>query len=137
MYDEGQGVSQDHQEAAKWFRLAADLGYVSAQFRLAVMYDQGKNITQDYQEALKYYHLAAEQGHTNAQASLGIMYGQGQGTLKNDVRAHMWLDLAASNGSGLAEHGRNLLAKKMSPSKVNEAKKLAEVCKKSNYKDCK
>ena len=37
MYDEGQGVSQDQQEAVKWFHLAADLGYVSAQFRLAVM----------------------------------------------------------------------------------------------------
>jgi hypothetical protein len=49
----------------------------------------------------------------------------------------MWLDLAASNGSDLAEHGRNLLAKKMSPSQINKAEELAEVCKKSNYKDCK
>ena len=136
MYDEGQGVSQDHQEAAKWYRSAADLGYVSAQFKLAVMYDHGKKIAQDYHEALKYYHMAAVQGHTNAQASLGMMYGQGLGTPKNNVRAHMWLDLAASNGSGLAEHGRNLLAEKMSSSQINEAKKLAEACKKSSFKNC-
>ena len=110
---------------------------MSAQFKLAVMYDRGENITQDHQEALKYYYLAAVQGHTNAQASLGVMYGQGQGAPKNNIRAYMWLDLAASNGSGLAEHGRDLLAKKMTSLEVKESKELVQTCKDSGYKDCK
>ena len=66
-----------------------------------------------------------------------MMYGQGQGVSKNNIRAYMWLDLAASNGSGLAEHGRNLLAKKMSSLEVKESKELVQACKDSGYKDCK
>ena len=48
----------------------------------------------------------------------------------------MWLDLAASSGNSLAEHGRNLLAEKMSSSQITEAKEMAEACKINNYMDC-
>ena len=100
------------------------------------MYDQGQGVTQDYQEAIKWYRLAAEQGSSGAQASLGIMYGQGQGVSKDDIRAYMWLDLAASQGVNLAEHGRNLLAEKMTISQINEAQKKTMNCKNSDYKNC-
>jgi len=116
--------------------LAADQVYVDAQFRLGVMFDQGESVVQNHQEAVKYYRLAAALMHANAQASLGMMYGQGQGIPKDDVRAHMWLDLAASRGNSLAEHGRNLLAKKMSPSQITEAQGMADDCEKNNYQDC-
>ena len=116
--------------------MAADQGYVGTQFRLGVMFDKGESVVQNHQEAVKYYRLAAAQGHANAQASLGMMYGQGQGILKDDVRAYMWLDLAASRGNSLAEHGRNLLAKKMSPSQITEAQGMADDCEKNNYQDC-
>ncbi len=109
---------------------------MGVQFRLGVMFDQGESVVQNYQEAVKYYRLATAQGHANAQASLGMMYGQGQGIPKDDVRAHMWLDLAASRGNSLAEHGRNLLAKKMSPSQITEAQGMADDCEKNNYQDC-
>ncbi len=32
LYDKGRGVSQDFAEASKWFRKAAEQGYVNAQF---------------------------------------------------------------------------------------------------------
>jgi len=48
----------------------------------------------------------------------------------------MWLDLAASRGNSLAEHGRNLLAKKMSPFQITEAQGMADDCEKNNYQDC-
>ena len=41
MYDQGQGVTQDYQEAFKWHHSAAEQGNVDAQFRLGVMYGQG------------------------------------------------------------------------------------------------
>ena len=78
--------------------------------------------------------MAATLGHANAQASIGMMYGQG--IPKDDVRAHMWLDLAASRGNSLAEHDRNLLAKKMSPTQITKAQKMAEDCEKNGYQDC-
>ncbi|MBI0415490.1 MAG: sel1 repeat family protein [Nitrosospira sp.] len=127
---------KNYQEAMKWFHLASLQGDADAQVWLGVMYDQGQGVIQDYQEAIKWYRLAAEHGNSNAQASLGIMYGEGQGVSKDDIRAYMWLDLAASQGVNLAEHGRNLLAEKMTISQINEAQKKTMNCKNSDYKNC-
>jgi TPR repeat protein len=44
MYAEGQGVPQDHAEAARWYRKAADQGNALAQFGLGLMYDQGHGV---------------------------------------------------------------------------------------------
>ena len=42
MYDDGVGVPPDEDEAARWYRLAAEQGHVRAQFNLGVMYDNGR-----------------------------------------------------------------------------------------------
>ena len=41
-YAKGQGVTQDYQEALKWFRLAAEQGFPPAQCCLALMYAKGQ-----------------------------------------------------------------------------------------------
>lgn len=46
-YDTGDGVRQDHFEAAKWYRMAAEQGDERAQFNLAVMYEHGQGMTND------------------------------------------------------------------------------------------
>jgi TPR repeat protein len=61
MYYYGEGVSQDINEAAKWFRLAAEQGYAKAEYNLGLMYDKGEGVRQDTNEAFKWYRLAAEQ----------------------------------------------------------------------------
>ncbi len=38
MYFKGYGVPQDHNEAAKWYRSAAEQGFAEAQYRLGFMY---------------------------------------------------------------------------------------------------
>jgi TPR repeat protein len=38
MYDEGKGVSQDYEEAEKWYRKSADQNYLLAQTNLGYMY---------------------------------------------------------------------------------------------------
>ena len=38
MYDQGDGVTEDHAEALRWYRLAAEQGHAEAQFNLGVMY---------------------------------------------------------------------------------------------------
>ena len=60
MYAEGQGVTQDHQEALKWYRLAAAQGFAGAQSNIGRVYLRGFGVTQDYQEALKWIMLAAD-----------------------------------------------------------------------------
>ncbi|MCK5195559.1 MAG: sel1 repeat family protein, partial [Desulfobulbaceae bacterium] len=71
------GVPQDYREAAKWYRKAAEHGYVGGQYTLGFMYEYGKGVLQDYKEALKWYRQAAEQGNTGAQHNLAVMYEHG------------------------------------------------------------
>lgn len=95
MYDQGQGVSQDVTEAAKWYRLAADQGNADAQFQLGMIYKKGRGVSQDDTEAAKWYRLAAEQGNADAQFHLGMMYRKGQGVPQDKSEAVKWYQLAA------------------------------------------
>ena len=79
MYYNGDGVTQDDGEAAKWWRKAADQGNARAQFGLGLMYDLGLGMPQDYVVAMTWYRKAADQGYISAQSSLGDMYYAGRG----------------------------------------------------------
>jgi uncharacterized protein len=137
MYDKGDGVPQNHETAAKWFRLAAGQGYASAQYNLGVMYQEGTGVPQDYKTAVKWYRLAAEQGISSAQSNLGTMYEKGQGVLQDYVRAHMWFNIAAISGeSKNASKNRDIVAERMTSSQIETAQKLARECVRKKYKGC-
>ena len=51
MYGEGNGFAPNHQEAAKWYRLAAEQGHAEAQNMLGWMYANGNGVPQDYSRA--------------------------------------------------------------------------------------
>src|SRR4030065_114035 len=132
LYDNGQGVPQDHAEAAKWYRKAAEQGNAAAQFNLGLMYENGQGLRQDYAEAVEWYRKAAGQGYAAAQHNLGLMYYTGQGLPKNYVLAHMWFSLAASRypasekeNRDLAEKSRDIVGSKMPPAQNAEAQRLA------------
>jgi hypothetical protein len=44
----GDGVEQDHSEAAKWFLKAAEQGGTFAQISLAFLYERGEGVRQDF-----------------------------------------------------------------------------------------
>ena len=69
MYDMGEGVPQNSEQAFEFYRLAAEQGYADAQNNLGVMYDQGEGVSVNYKEAMKWYLLAAEQGNKDATAN--------------------------------------------------------------------
>ena len=58
MYSEGHGVPQDHAEAAKWYRLAADQRHPQAQYNLGLLYATGEGVEQDYRKAHMWFNLA-------------------------------------------------------------------------------
>lgn len=66
MYDKGQGVRQDDQEALRWYRMAAEQGEPRAQYNLGLMYANGQGVAQDYVEAFFWINLAAAQGDKQA-----------------------------------------------------------------------
>ena len=59
MYDNGQGVRQDYQEALKWYRRAAEQGIASAQNNLGLMYENGRGVRRDFIRAHMWYTVAA------------------------------------------------------------------------------
>ena len=66
MYQNGKGVPEDHGEAFRWYRLAADQGVADAQLNLGVMYGNGYGVIQDYTRALMWWTIAASQGQGTA-----------------------------------------------------------------------
>ena len=94
MYADGVGVPQDDEEAAKWYRKAAEQGFPPAQFSLGYMYYRGQGVLQDYVEAVKWFRKVAEQGKAQAQWYLGEMYAKGEGVPQDEVEGYAWFLLA-------------------------------------------
>ncbi len=98
IYCEGDGVSQDYNEAFKWYTKAAEQGYAKSQFNLGLMYCYGEGVQQDSNEAVKWFTRAAEQGKSYAQYSLGLMYYYGDEIPQDYNEAIKWFSKAAELG---------------------------------------
>jgi hypothetical protein len=72
----------------------------------------------------------AEQGSADAQYNLGVLYANGQGVPQDYVRAYMWYNLAAAHSLGtgdkLGADDQDVVARRMTPAQIAEAKKLAQ-----------
>lgn len=66
MHRRGKGVSVDHIEALRWFRLAAEQGHPGAQYGLAIMYEQGEGVPTNFVKSYKWANLATANGHSKA-----------------------------------------------------------------------
>ncbi len=106
LHESGQGVPQDFELAANWWRKAAQQGMARAQNELAVLLSDGRGVAQDAKQAVVWYRKAAEQGLDVAQANLGLMYWKGLGIRRNDAEAVTWFRRAAEHekGFGWAEY---------------------------------
>ena len=69
-YYTGNGVKQDFNEAAKWYRKSAEQGHVHAQYNLGLCYEFGLGVYEDLKEAKKWYKKAADNGHEKARERL-------------------------------------------------------------------
>jgi TPR repeat protein len=57
-------------EAVRLYRLAAEQGYSTGQYYLALKLRDGVGIAQNLAEAKRYFKLAADQGHAEATQAL-------------------------------------------------------------------
>jgi uncharacterized protein len=106
--------------------LPAQQGDPQAQVFVGYLYETGQGVQQDFSQAAQWYWKAAEQGNPVAQFQLGNMYHLGKGVSQNYVMSYMWLDLAASRGNANAREIRRIVAGKMDPADIAEAKRMAE-----------
>ncbi len=123
MYHEGQEVTKDLAEAAKWYRRAAEQGNPQAQYNPGYMYERGHGVPQDPTQAVAWYQAAAEQCDGYAQNNPGIMLATGRGVPQDHVHAHIWFTLAVNQG--IPCENRDLVTAQMTPDQVSEACRLA------------
>ena len=108
----------------EWRPLAAN-GNARAQYNIGFMYEEGRGVPLDPVESAKWYRKAAEQGYAAAQRSLGLKYELGLGVPQDQVLAHMWYTVAAAGGDKFSAKARDDFAKRMTPSQITKAQKLA------------
>jgi len=129
--------SGDFATALRELKPLAEQGHARAQSNLGVMYYKGLSVPKNNKTAVKWYRLAAEQGFAPAQSNLGSMYGNGMGVIQDNVYAHMWWNIAASSGNSKnASKNRDIVEKRMTPTQIAEAQKLARECVRKKYKGC-
>ena len=124
-YANGEGVSKDLAEAAKWYRKSADQGNAYAQYNLGWYYANGKGVSKDLAEAVKWFRKSAEQGYAEAQYNLGVCYYNGEGVLKDLVEAYAYYNLAGITLED-ARNNRDKLEKKMTPSQIEAGQKRSK-----------
>ena len=97
-YRDGISVKQNLQDAANWFRKAAEQGESRAQYELGLCLIEGIGVRQDNQKAVQWLRKSAEQNYGPAQLKLGIQYSLGIGIDEDIDRAQHWLEEAKLAG---------------------------------------
>jgi TPR repeat protein len=99
MYERGVGVPADPDKARKWYRKAAEFGYVPALDILGRAWIGGTLGARDADKGLDYLKEAAKAGYVPAQYRLGKLYYGGLAGVPADVKlAGAWFEAAARNG---------------------------------------
>ncbi|SHL53634.1 localization factor PodJL [Roseibium suaedae] len=97
-YTEGEGITADLAEAAKWYQKAADKNLAPAQYRLASLYEKGRGVEQDIAKAKDWYSRAAEAGNAKAMHNLAVLYAEGSDSAPDFAKAAKWFEEAANYG---------------------------------------
>ena len=91
---------KNYDEAAKYYRQAAEKGHAGAQNNLGVCYKKGEGVEPDDAKAAYWYRKAAEQGLKEAQNNLGAYYAVEE---NNYAEAVKWYRKAAEQGDAVAQ----------------------------------
>ena len=117
IYQEGRGVTQDHKEAAKWFRLAAEEAARRddfSEFCMGVLLrDMLIDNTSDHEEAAKLFKEVAENGLRET----GLSESQ---VIEHSIR---WLRMGAERGNVFAQRNLGFLYQEAVPPNYDESAK--------------
>jgi len=110
MYENGQGVKVDLNQAKKWYEKAAKGGNAKAAYNLARLYQslEGK-VPHAIEMARYWYEKAVEGGINQAYNNLATLYLEGKGVPKDSKKALELLQKAASEGNHQAEYNLGIL----------------------------
>ena len=127
-YDDGNGVPQNDELAAKWYRKAAEQGNPEAQNILGNMYRAGRGVDRNKEEAVSWYRRAAWQNYANAMFNLGTAYYNGDGVGIDDSTAYAWFRLALENGNKSADAAVKRMESELNSWQINAGlRKIADL----------
>lgn len=95
---------QNRSEALRWFRRAAEQGFVKAQRNMGLFYQEGFGVDQNDGEAVRWFRKAAEQGDADSQYDLGVAYKVGYGVKQDEREALKWFRRAAEQDFAVAQY---------------------------------
>jgi len=103
-YRKGDGVKQDHQEAFRFYQLAASQGDSEGEAWLAYVYLQGEGgVIKNDTEALRLSKLGVEKENPFAYRNLGYCYCYGRGTDKDTEEGIKFLQKGVELGNSYAQ----------------------------------
>lgn len=117
LYDAGEGVPQNTEQAVFWYEKAAKQGHEEAQLALGLHYLED---LEDNATAIEYFENAAEQGNATAQYRLGLLYLGDAGVPTNNLKAWVYFSLAADKVTEAAL-ARDVLELEMSNVQLKQA----------------
>ncbi len=112
---------KDYNNAYKWAKKSAELGYKGGYFGVGLAYDIGKGVeVKDKKKALEWYLKAAELGHTQAQYKAGKLL-----MFDNGAESEKWYTKAADKGHLGAQNNLGYMYEKGMGSSIWGDKKKA------------
>ena len=97
--------SENNEEAAIWYRKAAEQNNADGQYGLGYLYASGDGVKQDHEQAVHWLGLAAEQGHAQAIRTLVTAYEKGGlGLEKDTTKAVVLLKKAAEKNDSWSKN---------------------------------
>ena len=97
MYERGMGVTEDIEQALRWYQAAARQGSAIAQYNLGLFLADRKLLTTNDEDGLYWLLKAAAQHYADAQYQLGLMYAEGLAGQAKTADAAQWLYEAGVN----------------------------------------
>lgn len=117
LYEAGDGVTKDIEQAIKWYEKAAAQDHDEAQLALALHYLED---LEDVPEALTLLEKSAQQGNAIAQYRLGLLY-LGEADIKADKSKAWYYFAMAANKVPEAAQARDVLELEMTAAELKQA----------------
>ena len=90
----GEGVEVNKEEAAQYFKMAADRGNPAGMFNYGNMLYKGEGVEINKEEAARYFKMAADSGNPDGMFKYGIMLDEGEGVEVNKKEAARYFKMA-------------------------------------------
>lgn len=99
-FADGKGVTQDFDEAIKWYTRSASRGFALSQYRLGTLYERGLGVDKDPHRARIWYERAAAHNNIKAMHNLAVLAAGSGGNQPDYTTAAKWFSEAADRGLG-------------------------------------